>query len=135
MYKRNIPFILYFTITILCIFLWIPFPDCYHFSGASSLLYLLVFAIGSNNQSLVVLAVCSLPVAVCYLGIATGIALKYRKYSLCYLMMIADLVVTFLCIAHKIAMQYYVGIELMLVGFACRCLYLLWSYQYCRKHI
>ena len=133
MINKATPFILYALVTLGCFLLWIPFPDCYHFAGASSLMYSFVFAVGSNNPVFARIVLCCIPVVVCLFCVAIGLIVKRNNSFLFFSLMAVDLIVSLAFVIMKVCTNNYVGIGYMIVGIISRTLYLLWAVRFTQK--
>ena len=128
--KRIIPYIIFLFVSISFVALSIPFPECYHFAGITSLFYGLYFAIGSGNTVLICVTLCMFPFAFVAYGYTLWLAIKKNIIFPSFCFIILELCATLILLVIKVLFIDCFGLHIMIIGFILRLIYCLWTYYY-----
>lgn len=124
--NSRLPINVYMFATLLTIILWIPFPETCHFLGASSLIYAFLFAVGSNNSMIAVLALLWIPLLGVNLIIWFVYAMK-KHVSFPFIITVgSDLLISLLIIFSKVYSENYTDLGITITGYVIRLTFFCW---------
>jgi len=106
--------------SIVGIAVWIPFPDVIDFTGAASLSYAFLFAVGVGKSLISYLALAWIPVFIICAVVSYIVARRKQKYTPFGVVVVLELLVSLAFIIAKLAVGHYTGIWLFALGFILR---------------